>query len=115
MAPKPPTETTRACLIWADETGTILYATGGAEDILGWTPNELLGQPILAIVPVADREQHQAKFEETVRTGVSPAAGQRRALAALGRDGIERPINLTLCALDATPRLFIAVVERRGL
>jgi len=106
---------TRACLVWATSQGQVLYVTPGAEDVIGWTPAQLIGQPILAFVPDKYRATHEESFERTVATGVSPAAGQRRALSAMGRDGMERPINLTLCALDATPRLFIAVIERRGL
>lgn len=108
-------EQTRACLVLADGTGTVLFATVGSEDVIGWTPAEILNQPIIAFVPEKYRGTHQAKFEETVKTGVSPASGQRRALAARGRDGVERPINLTLCSLDAVPKLFLAVIERRGL
>lgn len=104
-----------ACLVWADSFGKVIYVTIGSEDVIGWTPAELIGQPIVVFVPDAYRILHQTKFEETVKTGVSPAAGQRRALHALGRDGLERPINLTLCALDAVPKLFVAVIEHRGL
>lgn len=105
----------RACQIWATSQGRVVYASEGAEYVIGWTADELIGLDILAFVPEQYKHLHQSKFNETVRTGESPAAGQRRSLDALGRDGLVRPINLTLCAIDAIPRLFVAIIERRGL
>ena len=41
-----------------DENGNIVFLNRGAETLFGYTPKELVGQPIEVLIPEEHREQH---------------------------------------------------------
>ncbi len=49
-----------------DENGHYRYANAAAERILGWDPEELVGENVFEYVHPEDREEARAMFEETV-------------------------------------------------
>jgi PAS domain S-box-containing protein len=53
-----------------DENGRYRYANAATEQILGWEPDDLLGESVFEFVHPDDREEAQAMFEETVSSDV---------------------------------------------
>ena len=49
-----------------DEAGHYRYANAAAEQILGWDPEELVGESVFEYIHPEDREEARAIFEETV-------------------------------------------------
>jgi len=71
-----------------------------AEAILGWPSAEVLGR-ILAdtIIPLRYRDDHRAGLARFLATGDANILNQRIEMVALGRDGREFPIELSVGAV----------------
>lgn len=80
--------------------GTITYANGAVTALLGWAPEELIGGPVLALIPERLRSAHQAGLTRYARTGVEHIIGDPIRVPALTKEGGERPVELVLSSLD---------------
>src|SRR5690242_5464389 len=79
-----------------DNEGTIVLLNAAAEKMLGYSPDELLGQPIETLIPVAYRHRHQ---EHRARYAEQPATrpmGVGLELFATRKDGTEFPVEISL-------------------
>ncbi|MFI2641907.1 ATP-binding protein [Streptomyces sp. NPDC018610] len=81
--------------IAADDGNRIIAANAAAAELLGWRPEELVGQRIIVIVPEHLRERHIAAFTSLLLTGQAHILGRRVTMPALHRDG--RLIEISLC------------------
>ena len=79
-----------------DDHNRIIGASSAALRLLGWQPDELVGQRLLAVIPDRLREQHVAGFTRGVVNGDHRLLGQALQLPALRKDGSEIGITLTL-------------------
>jgi PAS domain S-box-containing protein len=49
-------------VVAASEPGVIVYANPAAGELLGWRVGELIGMPLVTLVPPRLQEQHRAGF-----------------------------------------------------
>jgi PAS domain S-box-containing protein len=82
--------------------GEIELANDKAEEVFGYTHNELLGKAIEELIPNRFREQHRANRESYIAHPAKRAMGEHEATYAMRKDGTEFPIAATLNA-TATP------------
>jgi diguanylate cyclase (GGDEF)-like protein/PAS domain S-box-containing protein len=98
-------------LVVVDSRGTIGLANTPAEQLLGYAPAELRGQPLECLVPARLRAQHQehrASFQSNPHTRL---LGERQTLYALRKDGREIPVEIGLSSLQTkTEWLVLAVI-----
>jgi PAS domain S-box-containing protein len=73
----------------------IAYATPEAMAILRWD-DQLIGQPLTAIIPERLRDRHLQGFARYATTGRSNLHGKTVRVPALCRDGKERELDLTI-------------------
>jgi PAS domain S-box-containing protein len=83
-------------VIAADEHGTISFANVAATRLLGWTTDELVGQPLTKIMPPRMHAAHEAGLRRYTSTHHSRIMGRPIRVPALRRDGTEVDIELTL-------------------
>ena len=84
-------------VIVADDTGRIVFVNAPAGDLLGAPRSELVGQPLVTIIPERLRARHLAGFERYLSSRVPTLLGARPVrLPALRADGSEAEIELTL-------------------
>ena len=83
-------------LITTDETGKITFWNAGAEEMFGYTRQEMTGQDMARIVPMRFRGAHPDGFARVARDGSSNLTGRPLEVMALRRDGSEFPIELFL-------------------
>jgi len=83
-------------IICADANGYILSWNKAAERMFGYTEEELLGQPLLVIMPLRHREAHRARLESFRRTGESVGLDRTIEVDGLRRDASEFPIELSI-------------------
>jgi len=83
-------------IICADANGHILSWNKAAERMFGYTEEELLGQPLLAIMPVRYRDDHHAGLEAFRQTGEPTVIDRTIEVDGLRRDGSEFPIELSI-------------------
>ena len=87
---------TERAVIVGDDTNHILAVSAAAAALLGWTPEDLVGQRVTAIIPTRLREAHVAGFTRQLVTGRRQLLDQQIELPALHRDGHELRITVTL-------------------
>ncbi len=89
-------QSANAAIITAGPDGLIRSWNAGAARIFGFSDDEMLGQPLMKIMPERFREAH-AQGLRRVSTGTpSRLVGTTVALEGLRKDGSEFPIELSL-------------------
>ncbi len=87
-------ETVPDAMIVIDERGRIRSFSAAAEDMFGYSEDELLGENISALMPSPDRERHDGYLARYARTGERRIIGVGRVTTARRRDGSTFPIDL---------------------
>ncbi len=92
--------------------GTIVYANSRVEDLLGWSPTELIGQHVECLVPTETAAVHgelRRRFTDDPHTR---PMGSGLDLDARHRDGWRIPVEISLSPLDFDgDKLVIAAVR----
>lgn len=100
--------------------GQIELMNGHAENLFGYAPNELIGQPIELLVPQKARAKHPGQREAYFAQPEVRAMGAGRELFGQRRDGSQFPIEIglnpirtggELCALCA----IVDITQRKHL
>jgi diguanylate cyclase (GGDEF)-like protein/PAS domain S-box-containing protein len=94
-------DTAHDAFIAIDSGSVILDWNRQAEQIFGWSRDEVLGRRLTeTIIPPAYRDVHLAGLAHFTLTGIAPVLGRRLELSALDRTGREFPIELTPWAIE---------------
>ena len=101
-------------VICADGAGIIHYWNSGAQDLFGFTAEEMAGQTMDAIVPENLRARHWEGYERVVGHGEPSRYGRGELLKvpALHKDGHRVSIEFTLQILEeAGGRIAVATLR----
>jgi PAS domain S-box-containing protein len=90
------TDAATDAIVSADADGVLRSWNHGAEQMFGWRAEEVVGQPLTALMPPRFRALHERGLARVRRTGHSQLAGGVVELVALRRDGSEFPIELSI-------------------
>jgi PAS domain S-box-containing protein len=107
-----------SAFISMDEDGRIVYWNIRAEEMFGLTREQAIGRVLAdTIIPERYHEEHQRGLRRFLETGEGPVLNKRIELSALGPDGSEFPVELTISSLregDAwTFHGFVADISER--
>jgi PAS domain S-box-containing protein len=83
-------------IISGDAEGNILSWNKAASAMFGFTEAEVLGKPIEIIIPDRFRKPHAEGIKRVSSGGPSHVIGKTVELAAIGKDGAEIPVELSL-------------------
>jgi PAS domain S-box-containing protein len=83
-------------MLTIDAESTIVYANPAIEDILGYTPEELIGSSKMKIIPERLRPVHASALASYVRTGERNIDWDGMELPALHKEGHEVPTLISL-------------------
>ncbi len=97
-------------IISADAGGRITGWNSSAERILGYRPDEAVGQPLTFIVPERFRQRHTAGFARAQKLGET--RGKILEVAALHKSGAEVPIELSLSTGHSDGEQFFSAIIR---
>jgi len=87
-------------IITIDSAAKVTYWNRAAERILGYSAEEAVGKPVHDwLAPARFREKAVAGMREFVATGRGAVLGKTLELAALNKDGLEIPIELSIAAM----------------
>ncbi len=83
-------------MVVVDDAGTLVLVNERAEQLFGWSADELVGQSVDVLVPDAVRERHEAHRRDFVASPRTRAMGEGLELMARRRDGSEVPVEVSL-------------------
>jgi adenylate cyclase len=83
-------------IVCADEMGNVLLWNSAAEKLFGKSEEEMIGQPLTAIIPERFREPHDQGLLRVRTGGEHHVIGNTAELAAVHSDGSEFPVELSL-------------------
>ncbi len=89
-------ETAPDAIVVSDEAGQIVFVNQQAENLLGYSSAELVGQAIERLVPARFQGEHVRYRAKYVANPTTRLMGTRRILVAQCKDGSELPIELNL-------------------
>lgn len=99
-------------IVTIDERGIIQSANPAIGKLFGWAENELIGQNVAILMPVAHGRQHDGYIARYVRTGEARIVGIGRELEAMRRDGSTFPIELSVSEVRGEgARYFTGIIR----
>ncbi|HVD05745.1 MAG TPA: ATP-binding protein [Gemmatimonadaceae bacterium] len=100
-------------IITVDESQHIVHFNHGAAKIFGYTPAEIIGQPLTALIPERFRAAHPRHVTEfAAGAETSRLMGHRQEVAGLRKGGIEFPAEASISKLGLPGSLLLTVVLR---
>lgn len=99
-------------VVAADDTATIVFANDATEELLGWSPLDLLGHPLEVLIPDRLVDPHRQGFARFTRGDELRFAGQPLRLSALCKDGTEVEVDIVLSTLERAGRRVVVATVR---
>lgn len=112
-------DTALDCIVAMDHEGRVVDFNPAAERTFGYSREEAVGRVMAdLIIPPALRSAHRDGLARYLATGEAKVLNRRLELSAIGRDGAEFPVELTITRVPADgPPLFFGylrdITERR--
>ncbi|MED5621894.1 PAS domain S-box protein [Ideonella sp. BN130291] len=99
-------------LLLVDTAGAIVLANPSAAALLGYTPEEMAGLNVDALVPDSIRPRHAAYREAYARSPRTRPMGTQMELVARRRDGSEVMVEIALSPLQSGGRPLVVAAIR---
>jgi PAS domain S-box-containing protein len=100
-------------VVCVDDTQRIFFFNEGAERIFGFTPQEVLGQPLEILIPDRFRSPHAAHVDAFGKSAVvSRVMGDRGQISGVRKSGEEFPAEASISKLDVGGRRIYTAVLR---
>jgi len=99
-----------AMIVSINDNGNVTTWNPGAEKAFGYSAGEIIGQPLIRLIPERYREAHLAGMARAVGTGQYRIVGKTVELSGLHKNGHEVPIELSLTAWQSGGRSYFSAV-----
>ncbi len=99
-------------IITIDSDATVLLWNSQAEEMFGYAPVEVIGRPLIDIVPERFRDAHREGIARVSGGGETHVIGHTVELMGLHKDGHEFPIELSLAMWDQGDKRFFSGIVR---
>ena len=108
-------ETSPDGVIVMDAGGTIVTANPALMRILGYEPEELIGQPLTVIMPERYRQGHRDGLQHYLATGTRKLDWRSIQLSGLDKQGCEIPLSIAFGEFEENgERLFTGILRDRS-
>lgn len=94
-----------------DLNGFVLHLNTSAEQLFGYSKEELIGQKIEILVPDGLKHRHTALRESFIKTPARRPMGEGRRLSARHKAGHSIPIEIGLNPLSVGPLLSAVIIS----
>lgn len=102
-------------IVIVDGTGHIVFANTTVHSLLGYTPDELVEQPLEYLIPKGYRTEHKSHFAKFRDHGQPTTMGDRPLVHGLDKSGSEIPISVSIANIDLNEELYsIAIMHDSG-
>jgi len=105
-------DTARDAIICIDRTGVVSLFNRAAEDIFGYSGQEVIGQNVRMLMPSPYREEHDGYVATYERTGIPKAIGRIREVQAQRKSGEIFPIELSVSEARVGDQLIYSAIIR---
>ena len=86
--------------VMVDSDGIIIYANARVLEVLGYAPEEIIGEPVEVLLPKRVRAGHPRQRNGFFANPTARAMGSALELHALRKDGVEIPVEISLNLLE---------------
>ncbi|SFB92391.1 PAS domain S-box-containing protein [Halobiforma haloterrestris] len=96
------------------ENGEISHANDRVEDLFGYAPEELVGEPVERLIPEEDREDHPPLREAYMSDPETRSMGAGLDLRGRRKDGSTVPVDISLSSIETeagSDRLVMASIR----
>lgn len=108
-------EATPDAVLIVDGRGTIEHANAAVQNVFGWAPPALVGQPVEVLVPPAERGRHAGHRARFDADGRSRKMGSGLVVRGQHADGRELQLDIQLAPLAHNgERMTVAVARNVG-
>lgn len=106
------TENTTHGVVTIDRNSTIQYASEGVENVFGYEPEELEGEPLFTVMPERFHDPHESAVGRYLQEGTKQLDWSWVELPGLHKEGHEVPLGITFgeTTVDGEQR-FSAVIR----
>jgi len=105
-------QTANDAIISIDKQGNIIFWNNSAENVFGYSTNEVTGKPVTFIIPERFRQIHQKAIHQVVSTDKSNLIGKTIEMTGLKKDCNEFPLELSLATWGAGEEIFFTGILR---
>ena len=105
-------ETANDAIITSDSDGNITAWNRAAVDIFGYSHDEIMGKPVITIMPQRSHVAHRKGMRRVTTTGESHILGSAVEILGLRKDGTEIPIELSLAKWTTKDGQFFTAIIR---
>ena len=99
-------------MVVIDELGVILSFSAAAQNLFGYTEQEVTGSNVSILMPSPDRERHDGYIQRYLQTGEKRIIGTGRVVFGQRKDGTTFPMELAIGeALGGEQKLFTGFVR----
>jgi PAS domain S-box-containing protein/excisionase family DNA binding protein len=105
-------ETASDAIIMIDEASTIIFINAAAENIFGYTVEEMRGEHLTMLMPEYLRHIHRQSLDRYVRTGEKHTSWRAVELPGLHKSGQEIPLELSFGEFIREGRHFFTGIAR---
>ena len=99
-------------LVVIDEAGTIVTWSPRAEQLFGWTSDEIVGRSIVEMVVPEDLEATRRKYESYTAADGDDILGSRVTSEAVDRQGRRFPVEAAVAAVEGSPEPRFSIFIR---
>jgi methyl-accepting chemotaxis protein len=99
-------------MVMIDDRGSILFFNKSAENLFGYSREEVMGQNVKMLTPHGIQVEHDSYLEKYNRTGKGSVMGGSREVKALRKDGSEVDIHLALSESETNGvKVYTAIIQ----
>ena len=107
------TDSALDAVIMMDPDGNVAHWNPAAEEILGYSSEEMMGRPVHDVLtPAQYRQTASQGFAHFAASGKGAAVGKTLELTALRKDGTEFPIDISVNAIEQNDGWWAVAVLR---
>ena len=99
-------------IITIDRRGSVQSFNAAAENIFGYTAEEVIGENVKMLMPEPDAKQHDNYINNYVRGGEAKIIGIRREVLGQRKDGSTFPMDLSISELRLDYRTVFTGIIR---
>jgi two-component system, cell cycle response regulator len=105
-------ETAVDAIVLASGEGNIIFWNKSAQQIFGYSEEEILGKPLTVLMPEQYREDHRRGMNRMTSTGESKYFGRITEMQGITKDGSVFPIELSVSMWKKVEGMFFSAIIR---